>query len=430
MFKIIKKIGIYSFFLTLLLSNLLYTAEERKHINIITIDGVIGPVSSRIIVDAIKASVKDGAEALVIELNTPGGLDESMRIIIKEILNSDVPIIVYVSPSGSRAASAGVFITLAANIAAMAPGTNIGAAHPVSLGGQIDSTMVEKITKDAVAYVKSIAAKRGRNIHWAEQSVRKSESIPEYEALKLKVIDLVVNSVRELLEKCDGKKVSLPVGEKILNTKGTEIRTIKISWRDKLLAIIANPTIAYILLNLGMLGIFFELSNPGSILPGVVGAICLILAFFAFQSLPINLAGLLLILLALLLFILEVKVPSHGALTIGGVISMLIGSFMLINSPSPYMKISVLVILVTVLSVALFFIFAVGMGLKAQRKKPTTGDKGLIGEIGLTKSRIDPDGYVFIQGELWKAYSDAPIETGQKVKVIGVENLTLKVVKA
>jgi len=430
MFKIIKKIGIYSFFLTLLLSNLLYTAEERKHINIITIDGVIGPVSSRIIVDAIKASVKDGAEALVIELNTPGGLDESMRIIIKEILNSDVPIIVYVSPSGSRAASAGVFITLAANIAAMAPGTNIGAAHPVSLGGQIDSTMVEKITKDAVAYVKSIAAKRGRNIHWAEQSVRKSESIPEYEALKLKVIDFIANSVRELLDKCDGKKVSLPVGEKVLNTKEIEIRTIKISWRDKLLAIIANPTIAYILLNLGMLGIFFELSNPGSILPGVVGAICLILAFFAFQSLPINLAGLLLILLALLLFILEVKVPSHGALTIGGVISMLIGSFMLINSPSPYMKISVLVILVTVLSVALFFIFAVGMGLKAQRKKPTTGDKGLIGEIGLTKSRIDPDGYVFIQGELWKAYSDTPIETDQKVKVLGVENLTLKVVKA
>jgi len=417
MFKIIKKIGIYSFFLTLLLSNLLYTAEERKHINIITIDGVIGPVSSRIIVDAIKASVKDGAEALVIELNTPGGLDESMRIIIKEILNSDVPIIVYVSPSGSRAASAGVFITLAANIAAMAPGTNIGAAHPVSLGGQIDSTMVEKITKDAVAYVKSIAAKRGRNIHWAEQSVRKSESIPEYEALKLKVIDFIANSVRELLDKCDGKKVSLPVGEKVLNTKEIEIRTIKISWRDKLLAIIANPTIAYILLNLGMLGIFFELSNPGSILPGVVGAICLILAFFAFQSLPINLAGLLLILLALLLFILEVKVPSHGALTIGGVISMLIGSFMLINSPSPYMKISVLVILVTVLSVALFFIFAVGMGLKAQRKKPTTGDKGLIGEIGLTKSRIDPDGYVFIQGELWKAYSDTPIETDQFINL-------------
>lgn len=429
MFKIIKRIGIYSFFLTLLLSNLLYTAEERKHINIITIDGVIGPVSSRIIVDAIRASVKDGAEALIIELNTPGGLDESMRIIIKEILNSDVSIIVYVSPSGSRAASAGVFITLAANIAAMAPGTNIGAAHPVSLGGQIDSTMVEKITKDAVAYVKSIAAKRGRNIQWAEQSVRKSESIPEYEALKLKVIDFIANSVRELLDKCDGKKVSLPVGEKVLNTKEIEIRTIKISWRDKLLAIIANPTIAYILLNLGMLGIFFELSNPGSILPGVVGAICLILAFFAFQSLPINLAGLLLILLALLLFILEVKVPSHGALTIGGVISMLIGSFMLINSPSPYMKISVLVILVTVLSVALFFIFAVGMGLKAQRKKPTTGDKGLIGEIGLTKSRIDPDGYVFIQGELWKAYSDSPIEAGQKVKVLGVENLTLKVVK-
>jgi len=430
MFKIIKKIGIYSFFIILLFSNLLHTAEERKHVNIITVEGVIGPVTSRITVDAIKTSLKDGSEALIVELNTPGGLDESMRIIIKEILNSDVPIIVYVSPGGSRAASAGVFITLAANIAAMAPGTNIGAAHPVSMGGQIDSTMEEKITKDAVAYVKSIAAKRGRNIQWAEKSVRKSESIPEYEALKLKVIDMVANNVRELLDKCDGRKVSLPVGERTLNTKGIEIRTIKISWRDKLLAIIANPTIAYILLNLGMLGIFFELSNPGSILPGVVGAICLILAFFAFQSLPINLAGLLLILLALLLFILEVKVPSHGALTIGGVISMLIGSFMLINSPSPYMKISVLVIIVTVLTVALFFIFAVGLGLKAQKRKPTTGDKGLLGDIGIARSRIDPDGYVFIQGELWNAYSDSPIESGQKVKVVAVENLTLKVVKA
>src|SRR5574341_1062015 len=425
MFKMFKKLAILTLFLVLILAGFLHTAEENKHVNVITIDGVIGPVSSRIIVDAIKTSVKDDAEALIIELNTPGGLDESMRIIIKEVLNSDVPIIVYVSPSGSRAASAGVFITLAANVAAMAPGTNIGAAHPVSLGGQIDSTMVEKITKDAVAYIKSIAAKRGRNIGWAEEAVRKSESIPEYEALKLKVVDIVAPNLRELLEQCDGRKVRLPVEEKILRTKGIEVKTIPISWRDKLLAIITNPTIAYILLNLGMLGIFFELSNPGSILPGVVGGICLILAFFAFQSLPINLAGLLLILLALLLFILEVKVPSHGALTIGGVISMLLGSFLLIRSPSPYMRISVLVILVTVLSVTMFFIFAVGMGLKAQRRKPTTGEKGMLGEIGYSRSRIDPEGQVFIQGELWNAYSDTPIETGQKVKVVGVENLTL-----
>src|SRR4030067_409884 len=432
MIDMLKRTLLFIFLILIFLfcSSSIYSEESKREVMVITVNGVINPVASEFIGKGVKKANEKKVEALVIELDTPGGLDTSMRNIVKDIIGSDVPIIVYVSPSGSRAASAGVFITLAAHIAAMAPGTNIGAAHPVSLGGQIDSTMVEKITKDAVAYVKSIAAKRGRNIQWAQQSVRKSESIPEYEALKLKVIDLVVNSVRELLEKCDGKKVSLPVGEKVLNTKGTEIRTIKISWRDKLLAIIANPTIAYILLNLGMLGIFFELSNPGSILPGVVGAVCLIPPLFAFPSLPINLAGLLLILLALLLFILEVKVPSHGALTIGGVISMLIGSFILINSPSPYMKISVLVILVTVLSVALFFIFAVGMGLKAQRKKPTTGDKGLIGEIGLTKSRIDPDGYVFIQGELWKAYSDAPIETGQKVKVIGVENLTLKVVKA
>src|SRR3990170_4493303 len=328
MFKIIKKIGTYSFFFTLLLSNLLYTAEEGKHVNIITIDGVIGPVSSRIIVDAIKASVKDGAEALIIELNTPGGLDESMRIIIKEVLNSDIPIIVYVSPSGSRAASAGVFVTLAAHVAAMAPGTNIGAAHPVGIGEKMDKVMAEKATNDAAAYIKSLAERNGRNAKWAEDAVRKSISATEEEALKEGVIDLVSKDLNSLLSDIDGKKVRTVIGEKVLNTAKANIIREEMGLRHKILNLISDPNVAYILMLLGFYGLFFELTNPGAIFPGVFGGICLILAFYAFQTLPVNYAGLMLIILAIILFLAEIKVVSYGILTIGGVISMILGSVM------------------------------------------------------------------------------------------------------
>jgi membrane-bound serine protease (ClpP class) len=401
----------------------------QRHIDLVTIDGVIGPISSRIILKAIESSIKDSSEALVIELNTPGGLDESMRLVTREILNCEVPVIVYVSPSGSRAASAGVFITLSAHIAAMAPGTNIGAAHPVTLGAQVDSTMMEKVENDAAAYIKSIASKRGKNTVWAEEAVRKSSSITEYEALKLKVIDLVANNLRELLDSCDQRKVSLPSGERTLNTKGVEVRRIRISLRDEILGVITNPNIAYILYSLGMLGIFFELSNPGAIFPGIIGGICLILAFFSFQSLPINYAGLLLMALALIFFILEVKIVSHGALTIGGIISMLLGSLMLFESPEPYMRASLSVIIFVVLATAAFFVFAVGMGLKAQRRKTTTGEAGMVGEVGVARSALKPEGYVFVHGEIWKAEADEPIEQGEKVVVREVEHLTLKVTK-
>jgi membrane-bound serine protease (ClpP class) len=411
-------------------ASLLFSVGKR--VDLVSIDGAISPITARIITNAIKSAEDDGSEALVIELNTPGGLDESMRQITREILNADVPIIVYVAPSGSRAASAGVFITMAAHIAAMSPGTNIGAAHPVSIGGQIDSTMQEKVTNDAVAYIKSIASKRGRNASWAEQAVRKSVSITEYEALKDSVIDLVANNVRDLLYKIDGRKVELPSGEKVLNTKDALVQRINIGWWDNILQMIANPTIAYILFTLAMWGLFFELSNPGSILPGVVGGICLILAIFAFQALPINYAGVLLIILAIILFIAEIKVVSHGLLTIGGIVSMILGSLMLINSPAPYMHVSLVVVVTVTLGTALFFLFAVGMGLKAQMKKVTTGDKGLIGMAGEARTEIKPEGYVFIHGELWKAVSDpqtAGIEKGEKVKVTGIENLILKVTK-
>ncbi len=402
---------------------------QQRHVSLVRIDGPIGPISARIILKAIESSVEESSEALVIELNTPGGLDESMRLVTKDILNSQVPVIVYVSPSGSRAASAGVFITLSAHIAAMAPGTNIGAAHPVSMGQQGDSTMMEKVENDAAAYIKSIATRRGKNAEWAEEAVRKSVSVTEYEALKLNVIDFVADNVRDLLDSCDGRKVSLPSGEKTLNTKGVELKRIEISWRDRVLEVITNPNIAYILFSIGMLGIFFELSNPGAIFPGIIGGICLILGFFAFQSLPINYAGLLLMALAVIFFILEVKITSYGALTIGGIVSLFLGSLMLFESPLPFMRASLSIIIVVVICMAAFFIFAVGFGLKAQRRKPTTGKRGMVGEVGVAKSPLKPEGTVFVHGENWKAIADEPIEEGEKVIVTEVEDLTLKVTK-
>jgi membrane-bound serine protease (ClpP class) len=418
-----------AFFISVLLLGAWALSSSPRHVDMVTIDGPIGPVTARIIEKAVDASVEDSAEALVIELNTPGGLDESMRIITRRILNSPVPVIVYVSPAGSRAASAGVFITISAHIAAMTPGTNIGAAHPVAMGGQIDSTMEEKVVNDAAAYIRSIAAKRGRNEKWAEEAVRKSVSITESEALKLNVIDLVVSDIRALLDSCDGRKVDLPSGEKALNTKEIEVRKAEISVRDQILQVITNPTIAYILLTLGIWGLFFELSNPGAIFPGIVGGICLILAFFALQSLPINYAGLLLMVLALILFILEVKIVSHGALTIGGIISMILGSLLLFESPLPYMRASLVVVITVVAGTALFFLVAIGLALRARKRKVTTGGRGLVGEIGVARTALKPEGDVFVHGEIWKAEADQPIKKGEKVVVTAVEHLTLKVAK-
>ena len=423
-----KRVCLVFFVIVLFLGAWGLSASPR-HVNLVTLDGPIGPITARIIAQAIDASVEDSAEVLVIELNTPGGLDESMRIITRKILNSEVPVIVYVSPSGSRAASAGVFITLSAHIAAMTPGTNMGSAHPVAIGGQMDSTMAEKVVNDAAAYIRSIASRRGRNEEWAEESVRESISATEYEALKLNVIDLVVDNVRALLDSCDGRKVSLPSGEKILDTKEIEVKRAEISVRDKILQVITNPTIAYILLTLGMWGLFFELSNPGAIFPGIVGGICLILAFFALQTLPINYAGLLLMILALILFILEVKIVSHGALAIGGIISMVMGSLLLFESPLPYMRVSLVVIVTIVAGTALFFLIAIGLALRARKRKVTTGGRGLMGEVGVARSALKPEGDVFIHGEIWSAEADQPIKKGEKVVVTAVEHLALKVTK-
>ncbi|HYA92918.1 MAG TPA: nodulation protein NfeD [Thermodesulfobacteriota bacterium] len=406
-------------------------SQERAPIFTIEVDAIINPATAKFILDSIDNATQQGAQCLIIKLDTPGGLLESTRMIVKKELASTIPIIVYVAPSGARAASAGVFVTMAANIAVMAPGTHIGAAHPVTMGGEgkESKTMTEKIVNDTVAFIKNIAKTRGRNVDWAEKAVVKSVSISEEEAIKLNVVDLIAPDIPTLLDKIDGRVIKFDGVTRTLHTKGVQPQTIQMSWRDRLLDIISNPTIAYILLMLGIYGIFFELSSPGAILPGVVGGIFLILAFYALQMLPVNYAGLALIFFAIILFIAEIKVVSHGLLAVGGVISLFLGSMMLFQSPVEYMRVSLSVIIPAVLVSAAFFIFAVTKAINARLKKPTTGMEGLVGEVGIASTPIAPEGKVSIHGEFWSATSDQPIEEGVKVQVIGVTNLRLKVKK-
>ncbi len=405
-------------------------SQEKAPIYVIEVDGIINPATAKFIVESVDKATEQGAQCIVIQLDTPGGLMESMRTIVKRIMTAPIPVIVYVGPSGGRAASAGVFITMSAHIAVMAPGTHIGAAHPVSLGeGKESKTMSEKIVNDTVSYIKTIAKTRGRNVDWGEKAVVKSASITEEEAVKLNVVDFISPDLQDLLSRIDGKVVKFDGVTRTLMTKGVQPRSLEMSWRFRFLDIISNPSIAYILLMLGIYGIFFELSNPGAILPGVVGGIFLILAFYALQMLPINFAGLALILFAIILFIAEIKVVSHGLLSVGGVISLFLGSLMLIDSPVEYMRISLSVIIPAVVVSAAFFIFAVTKAIGARLTKPTTGIEGLTGEIGTVVAGLNLEGKVAVHGEYWNAESDQPIDVGEKVRVIGVNNLILKVKK-
>ena len=403
-------------------------------IHVITIDGIIGPISSDFIAKTITKAEDESAECLIIRMDTPGGLMDSMREIIKNIFGADIPIIVYVSPSGARAASAGVFITLAAHVAVMAPATNIGAAHPVMMGGipggatpDTSKTMEDKITNDAVAYIQSIAEKRNRNTEWAKNAVLESESITAMEALELGVIDTVVSSLDELVSYLDGIQVEVVSGKVTISTKKAQIIQIAMGLRHRILDIITNPNIAYILLMLGIYGIFFELSNPGAIFPGVIGVICLILTFFSFQILPINYAGLALMALSFILFILEIKVTSFGLLTIGGVISLLLGSLMLFESPDPIMRVSWNVLIPVIAFTVLFFLFAIGFAVKAQRRSTLTGASGMIGLTGEAKTDLNPDGQVIVNGEIWRATGNVNIPQGSKIKVVEVKGLFLSV---
>jgi len=344
------------------------------------------------------------------------------------MLAAERPIVVYVAPSGARAASAGAFITLAAHIAAMAPGTNIGAAAPVAMGGQMDKTMEKKVTNDAAAYIRTIAEKRGRPIDLAEEWVRKATAKTETEALKARLIDVISPKLDDLLQSIDGRVVTTAAGKVKIETKGATVNPSEMNLREKILRIVTDPTIAYLLLLLGLAGLYFEFSTPGAILPGVLGGICLILALYAFQQLPINYAGVLLILLAIVMFIAEIKVISHGILTLGGIAALIMGSMMLIDSPVPGMRIPLTAILLTTGATAGFFLFVVGAGIKALQRKTTTGSEGIIGEVGVVRSRLAPRGQVFLCGELWNAESEEPVEAGDSVRVTKVEGLTLKVV--
>ncbi len=424
----LKKVFLSLFIVSACISTIF---AQNNAIYLLKVEGIINPATAGYITKGIEKAEKEGGACLVIQMDTPGGLMESMRSIVKRMLTARIPIIVYVAPNGSRAGSAGVFITMAAHIAAMAPGTNIGAAHPVQLGEKIDDKMEAKILNDTVAYIKTIAKQRGRNEQWAEKAVRESVSVKEDEALKLGVIDLVSPSLEDLFNRIDGRRVEISPGNVItLKVKGVETKDVTMSFRDQLLSIISNPNIAYILLMLGIYGLIFELANPGVILPGVIGGICLIMAFFALQMLPVNYAGVALILLGIILFIAEVKITSYGMLSVAGVISLLLGSIMLIDSPAEFLQISfVKFILPVVLVSAAFFLFALIMVVRAHRRRPTTGKEGLIGRIGVATVDLKPEGVVEIRGELWNAVAEEEIKAGEKVQVKAMDGMKVRVIK-
>lgn len=383
---------------------------------ILKVSGSINPAVADFIQQGIQQAEKEQAACLVIEMDTPGGLASSMRSIVKAFYASRVPVVVYVAPSGARAASAGVMITMAADIAAMAPGTNIGAAHPVGAGGRdIGGSMAEKVVNDMVAQARSIAAKRGRNVEWAEAAVRKSVSITAEEALKKQVIDLVARNMDELLKKINGRRLK---SRGVLHIDPARRRVFKEGLRTRILKTISDPNIAYILMMIGLAGLYFELSHPGAIFPGVVGGIAIVLAFFAFQTLPVNTAGILLILLAIVFFVLELKIASYGLLSLAGVASLVLGSIMLFGSASSDLHVSLQVMLPTVIVVSGFFVAVAALAFKAYMSKPMTGARGLVGEIGVVKEALDLQGKVLVHGELWQARASTPLAVGTKVRVV------------
>jgi len=401
----------------------------QQHVALIDLDGTITPITDRLLTTAVERAQAEGAQALVVQLNTPGGLERSMRTMAQTILNAGIPVIVYVAPTGARAASAGVFITMAAHVAAMAPATNIGAAHPVTVGGgEMGKEMAKKVANDAAAFARSLAAERGRNVEWAEKAVRSSVSVTEREAVKLKVVDFVADNLQDLLAKVDGRVVKTTRGMVTLQTRDAPVKRIEVRFRDRFLALITDPNIAYILMMVGMLGIFFELQNPGVVLPGVIGGISLILAFFAFQSLPINWAGVLLILFGVALLIAEIKITSHGVLTIGGVISMILGSLMLYDAPEVGFRVSWAVILPTVGATAGLVAWAVSAGVRAMMRRPVSGVEGMVGRLAVARGDLGPEGQVNVDGEIWRAVAEGgAIPAGEKVRVTAVDGLTLKV---
>ncbi len=422
--KSIKYIFLLIFLMPLVLS--------AGKVLVIDIDEGIGPSTTSFIKSSIEEADEQNYEALLIRLNTPGGLLESTRDIVREIMDAPVPVIVYVAPGGARAGSAGVFITLSAHIAAMSPGTNIGAAHPVGMGGQSDTTaMFEKVTNDAAAFVRTIAQERGKNENWAELTVRESISSTANEALEAGAIDLIASSIDSLLQSIDSTTVNTNAGAKTLNTAGAATDFKEKNWKEELMTLISDPNVAYIFLMLGFYGILFELYSPGAIFPGALGAISILIGAYSMQMLPVNYAGLALIIVGFILFILEIYIASFGLLSIGGTVSVLLGSIMLIDSPVEFMDISMSVIITVTVLTALFFFWIISSGVKAQFNKKSPGGTNIKGEKGRAVTDIAPNtpGKVYVHGENWKAVSMDKIDEGESIEVADIDGFTLIVKK-
>jgi len=449
--SLLKKLG---FVLLLVVSGIAITAWGESEVSgaviVLEIDGTIGPPTGDYIERALEKANRQQAELVVMRMDTPGGLDTSMRDIIKRITTSTVPVAVFVAPSGARAASAGTYILYASHIAAMAPGTNLGAATPIQIGGlpgqdeaKEDSKKEDqdknapgkvtgnaknrKLVNDAAAYLRSLAQMRGRNAEWAEEAVREAVSLPAQEALDIGVIDLIATDLQDLLRQIHGRTVTVQGREKTLSTEGASLVRIEPDWRNRLLSVISNPNVAYVLMLIGIYGLIYEFSNPGAILPGTVGAISLVLALFAFQALPINYAGVALILIGLALMISEAFVPSFGALGLGGMAAFIIGSVILIDTEAPGYGISLPLIGSFAVITTLILVLVVGMAIKSRQRPVVSGSEQLIGTEGIAIGAFDHDGSVRVHGEVWRARTDRMLNEGQSVRVTGREGLTLRV---
>ncbi len=407
-------------------------AAQPGAVVVLDVQGVINPVSAGYITRGIRAANESGAEVVVLKLNTPGGLDTSMRKIIEAMLESRVPVVVYVSPAGGRAASAGTFIALAAHVAAMAPNTTMGAAHPVAGSGQaIEGPMGDKVLNDSAGYIRSLAEQRGRNAAWAERAVRESVVVTEREAKDQNIVEIVATDLDDLLGQLEGRTVPVNGGQATIETATAPRETVEMDFAERVLDLLSDPNIAYLLLSLGGLAIFFELQNPGAIFPGVVGAIALVLGLFALGTLPVNYAGLALMGLAFVFFFAEFQVQSHGVLGIGGAIAFAIGSLMLINSSAPYFEISRPLIVLVVGTIVATLLFVVGAAVKVLRSKPVRGLDSMLGTTGEVRTLLDPKGTVMLLGERWEAESESgPLAPGEKVVVTAVDGLQVKVARA